>query len=212
MKKVFALLLTLMMLTAGLAAAETLELVPGTPENCPFTTFKTYFDMIAQQSGYTFTWADEPAAENGYEVYSAVSADDAMVIKVYVLDGNVCYTDGEGAVTLNMTDASSAQKFGEWFGVALSNSAICMRIAGGDTAFLSDSNFASSLQADVQPLVSILMNDFNEDTLSKGKAATSTVAGYPAGLEISGSIVDNTSVSLTMRTVVGCPGSEISVK
>ena len=145
-------------------------------------------------------------------MYSAVSADDAMVIKVYVLDGNVCYTDGEGAVTLNMTDASSAQKFGEWFGVALSNSAICMRIAGGDTAFLSDSNFSSSLQADVQPLVSILMNDFNEDTLSKGKAATSTVAGYPAGLEIIGSIADNTSVSLTMRTVVGCPGSEISVK
>ena len=35
MKKVFALLLTLMMLAAGLAAAETLELVPGTPENCP---------------------------------------------------------------------------------------------------------------------------------------------------------------------------------
>ncbi len=211
MKKVFALLLTLMMLAAGLAAAETLELVPGTTESCPFTTFKTYFDTIAQQSGYTFTWADEPAAENGYEVYSTVSADGAMVIKVYVLNGNVCYTDGEGTVTLDMTDASSAQKFGEWFGVALSNSAICMRLAGGDTAFLSDSNLSSTLQADVQPLVSILMNDFNDDTLSQGKAATSTVLGYPAGLEISGS-TNGSSVSLTMRTVVGCPGSEISVK
>ena len=212
MKKVFALLLALMMLAAGLAAAETLELVPGTPENCPFLMFKTYFDTIAQQSGYQFTWTDEPAAENGYEVYSTVSSDETMTIKVYVLDGNVCYTEGEGTVTLDLSNAASAQKFGEWFGVALSNSAICMRLAGGDTAFLSDSNFASTLQADVQPLVSILMNDFNDETLSKGKAATSTVVGYPAGLEISGSMADETSVTLTMRTVVTCEAGQLSVK
>lgn len=211
MKKVFALLLTLMMLTAGLAAAETLELVPGTPENCPFTTFKTYFDMIAQQSGYTFTWADEPAAENGYEVYSAVSADDAMVIKVYVLDGNVCYTDGEGAVTLNMTDASSAQKFGEWFGVSISGGVLGMALGTGDTSVLQDPELETKLQEDIKPLVYILENDFNEKTLAEGKAAVSTVYGYPCGLEVSGS-TDGETVLLAMKIIVSGPEGQISVK
>ncbi len=212
MKKIIALLMALMMLAVvGAAAAETLDFVPGAPTACPFAGFQTYFTALAGASGYAFTWDAEPAEEDAYTVYTAVSEDETLKVGVYVQDDNVVFIQAEGAISLKITDAAAAQKFGEWFGVALSNSAICMRLAGGDTAFLSDSNLGSTLQADVQPLVSILMNDFNDDTLSQGKAATSTVLGYPAGLEISGS-TNGSSVSLTMRTVVGCPGSEIYVK
>ena len=114
-------------------------------------------------------------------------------------------------MTLNMTDASSAQKFGEWFGVSISGGVLSIALGSGDTAVLQDPELDATLQADVQPLVYILENDFNEKTLAAGKAAVSTVYGYPCGLEVNGSAAGET-VLLAMKIIVSGPEGQISVK
>ena len=67
------------------------------------------------------------------------------------------------------------------------------------------------MQEDIKPLVYILENDFNEKTLAEGKAAVSTVYGYPCGLEVSGS-TDGKTVLLAMKIIVSGPEGQISVK
>ena len=212
MKKIIALLMALMMLAVvGAAAAETLDFVPGTPTACPFPAFQTYFTALAGGTGYTFTWDAEPAEEDAYTVYSAVSEDKTLKVRVFVQDGNVSYLQAEGAISLDLTDLAAAQKFGEWFGVSISGGVLGMALGSGDTSVLQDPELDATLQADVQPLVYILENDFNEKTLAAGKAAVSTVFGYPCGLEVSGSI-DGATVLLAMKIIVSGPEGQVSVK
>ncbi len=212
MKKLLALLLALMMLAcAGAASAETLDFVPGAPATCPFSMFQSYFTALAGGTGYTFTWDAEPAEEDPYTVYSAVSEDKTLKVSVYVQDGNVCYLQAEGAISLDMTDFTAAQKFGEWFGVSISGGVLGMALGTGDTSILQDPELDAKLQADIAPLVFILQNDFNEQTLAAGKAAVSTVYGYPCGLEVSGS-AEGMTVLLAMKIIVSSPEGQITVK
>ena len=212
MKKIIALLMVLMMLAVvGAAAADTLDFVPGAPTACPFPAFQTYFTSLAGGTGYTFTWDAEPAEEAPYTVYSAVSEDETLKIRVFVQDDNVVFIQAEGAVSLNITDIAAAQKFGEWFGVSISGGVIGMALGAGNTDILQDPDLDTKLQADVQPLLYILENDFNEETLAAGKAAVSTVYGYPCGLEVNGSAAGET-VLLAMKIIVSGPEGQISVK
>ena len=212
MKKIIALLMALMMLAVvGAAAAETLDFVPGAPTACPFAGFQTYFTALAGASGYAFTWDAETAEEDAYTVYTAVSEDETLKVGVYVQDDNVVFIQAEGAISLDITDTAAAQKFGEWFGVSISGGVIGMDLGAGNTAITQDPELETKLQADIQPLVYILENDFNEKTLAEGKAAVSTVYGYPCGLEVNGS-TDGETVLLAMKIIVSGPEGQISVK
>ena len=63
MKKILALILALaMILAAGLACADTLEITPGTPTNCTFDNFKTYFSLMTSAAGYNIR-LDEAEAD-----------------------------------------------------------------------------------------------------------------------------------------------------
>ena len=86
-----------------------------------------------------------------------------------------------------------------------------MALGAGDTSVLQDPELDTKLQEDIKPLVYILENDFNEKTLAEGKAAVSTVYGYPCGLEVSGS-TDGETVLLAMKIIVSGPEGQISVK
>ena len=211
MKKILALAIALMMLLAAIPAfADSLEIVPGTPSTCTFAVFQTYFTVLSSGSGYEFTWADAPAEENGYTVYSADAGDGTLTIKVYTLNDTVVYTVAEGSAALDVNDSDSANTFGQWFGVAVSGSVVSLCMGEGNTSILSDSNLEATLQADITPLVDILMNDFDEASLAKGKAATSLVLGYPAGLEVSGGAV-GTLVNLNMKIVVTSADGQLNV-
>ena len=212
MKKVFALLLALMMLAlVGAASAESLDFVPGAPTASTFEGFQTYFTTISTASGYAFTWDAEPAEEDGYTVYSAVSEDETLKIRVYVQDGSVAFIQADGAISLNISDFTAAQKFGEWFGVAISGGVIGLSLGAGDASIVQDPDLEKKLKADIEPLVYILDIDFTEEKLAEGKAAVSTVFGYPCGLEVSGSI-DGATVLLAMKIIVSGPEGRISVK
>ena len=212
MKKLFALLMALMMLIlVGAASAESLDFVPGAPTACTFAAFQTYFTALSGASGYAFTWDAEPAEEDGYTVYSAVSEDETLKVRVYVQDSNVVFVQADGAISLNVTDAAAAQKFGEWFGIAISGGVIGMALGAGDTSIVQDPNLEEKLQEDIKPLVYILENDFTEEKLAEGKAAVSTVYGYPCGLEVTGS-TDGLTVLLAMKIIVSGPEGQISVK
>ena len=212
MKKILALLLALMMLTlVGAASAESLDFVPGAPTACTFAGFQTYFTALSGASGYAFTWDANPAEEDAYTVYTAVSADETLKIKVYAQDDNVVFVQAEGVVSLSITDIAAAQKFGEWFGVAITGGVIGMALGAGDNAIVQDPNLEENLKTDLKPLVYILENDFTEEKLAEGKAAVSTVYGYPCGLEVSGS-TDGATVLLIMKVIVSGAEGRISVK
>ena len=137
--------------------------------------------------------------------------DETLKVGVYVQDDNVVFIQAEGAISLDITDTAAAQKFGEWFGVSISGGVLGMALGTGDTSVLQDPELETKLQEDIKPLVYILENDFNEKTLAEGKAAVSTVYGYPCGLEVSGS-TDGETVLLAMKIIVSGPEGQISVK
>ena len=212
MKKILALFLALLMMAAaGLAAADSLEFVPGTPGACTFDNFRLYFDSIATGAGFAFTWNDTPAEENSFTVYSAASGDGLLQIQVYTQDQNVSHVVALGEVNLDSSDSDSAYTFGQWFGVAISGSAISMSLGAGDFSVTSDPDLSAKLEADVTPLTDLLYNDFDEEHLAAGKAGTATVLGYPCGLEVSGSGNDS-NVYLYMKIILSTPDGQMSVK
>ena len=212
MKKLLALFLALLMMAAaGLASADSLEFVPGAPGSCPFANFQSYFDMIAAGAGFTFTWDNAPTEEEGFTVYSAASEDGLLQIRVYTQDQNVSHVVALGEVNLDSSDSDSAYTFGQWFGVAISGSAISMSLGAGDTSITSDPDLSGKLEADITPLTNLLYNDFDAEHLAAGKAGTATVLGYPCGLEVSGS-ENGSNIYLFMKIIVSTPGGQINVR
>ena len=212
MKKLLALFLALLMITAaGLASADSLDFVPGTPGACTFENFKLYFDSIATGSGFAITWDSAPSEEDSFSVYSAVSGDGLLQIKVYTQDQNISHVIAIGETAFDSSDSDSAYTFGQWFGVAISGSTISMSLGAGDFSVTSDPDLASKLEAEVSPLTDLLMNDFDAEHLAAGKAGTATVLGYPCGLEVRGG-ENGSSIFLSMKIIVSTPGGQISVR
>ena len=212
MKKVFALFLALTILAAaGLVSADSLEFVPGTPDACSPESFLDFFSSIAQESGFTFTWDEAPAEEDNYSVYTGASADGLMSVRIYIQGDNVSHVVALGEVTLDPTDSESAYTFGQWFGVAISGSAISMSLGAGNTDVVTNPDLSEKLNTDIMPLMNLLTVDFDEEHLSAGKAAATTILGYPCGMEVSGG-TDGSKVLLSMKVIVCSQDGQFSVR
>ena len=198
MKKALLLLLAVILMSVTcLAGADSLEVVPGSPSNCQILLFKTYFDLLTSSSGYNFTWNDTTTAEDGYTVHTAVSETGILTIKVYVKDNCVCFATGEGTTTLSMYDSSAAQTFGEWFGISIGGLVVGMYAGENGPSSLTNA-VTSQFATELNPLVEVLNSGFtSEEELANGIAGTTTILGYPTGLEVSGS-VNGTNITLTL--------------
>ena len=213
MKKILALVLALVMLAAaGIASAATLELTPGTPTNCTIDVFKTYFQLLASNAGYDFTWEETPTKEGAYDVYTATTATTPLVIKVYCSGEKVVFGTGEGTITFAATSNTDALKnFGEWFGVSLADICVCIFIGEqGPQAVTNE--VGTKLQEELNPLVLTLQNGLtNLDDLMNGVAGVATCLGYPCGLEVSGT-VDGSNITMTMTVAVTGMDGILTVK
>ena len=210
MKKIFALLLALMMLfAAGTACAETLEFEPGTPSVTSPEVFKLYFAMIAGQSGYNFTWEDEVGTDGSYSVYTGHSEDGLMSLNIYAMNGGVVYSEAIGTATIS--DAESAEKFGEWFGAAVGGSVISLLIGEKGTQAL-DEDATNRFTNDLMGLVAFLQGGSTTDEqLAKGAVYTTTCLDYPTGLEITG-IAGSTGVTMSLRILVSVQDGQMNIK
>ena len=196
MKKALILVLALVMVCMStFACAESLQITPGAPSNCDIDSFKMYFSMMSGASGYNFIWQDNVTSENGYDVYKADSEDGMMTISIYVQGGKVVYGEAIGSITASAGDSSSASKFGEWFGASIAGMVLGMYIGENGMNAVTDS----------------VGTQFQNGPVLDGQvpAGVSTVAGYPTGLEVSGS-VSGTSITLNMRIIVASPGCTLT--
>ena len=210
MKKVFALLLALVMLAAaGTACAETLAFEPGTPSACTPEMFKLYFALIAGQSGYNFVWEDDIGTDGAYAVYTGHSEDGLMSLNIYAMNGGVVYSEAIGTATIS--DAESAEKFGEWFGAAVGGSVIAFYI-GENGAESLDASVTNKFTNDLMGLVAFLQNGSTTDEqLAEGMVYTTTCLDYPTGMEISGS-ADGSGVTMALRILVSTKDGQMSIK
>ena len=210
MKKALILVLALVMVCMStFACAESLQITPGAPSNCDIDSFKMYFSMMAGASGYNFVWQDNVTSENGYDVYKADSEDGMMTLSIYVQGGKVVYGEAIGSITANAGNTTSASKFGEWFGASIAGMVLGMYIGENGMNAVTDS-VGTQFQNDLMPLVKVLQDGLTTPTaLMNGLASVSTVAGYPTGLEVSGS-VSGTSITLNMRIIVASPGCTVT--
>ena len=211
MKKILALLLALtMILAAGLAFADTIEITPGTPTGCTYELFKSYFTVLTQSAGYTFTWTDTPSSENGFDVYCAISEGGAMTTYVFCVDGKVSYVHGVGSLTIDMGDQASAQKFGEWLGASFSGS--CLGLFAGEEGPNALAGVTEQFQNELNPLLTnVTAGMTSDEQMKNGVADITTVLGYPAGLEISGG-TNGTVITLNMQVYVAGKDALLTVK
>ena len=203
MKKILALILTVTLLAAaGAALADTMKVEAGSPTVCAPELFQTYFDLVAGSSGYNFTWDPAPATEGEYSVYTATSSDGKMIVKVYAKNGGVVYAEGTGTIPVDLTNSESLRTFGEWFGASISCMGFSMFIGENGAEAFNDGSAMATFQDDLNSFVTELQGGMNSASeILNGFVITSTILGYPAGLEVKGSL-DGGSVTLAMRVVV----------
>ena len=211
MKKAFAVLLALLLFCiSSLAAAETLIVTPGQQSNCVPEMFKMYFSLISTSAGLNFIWDDDVTNDGTYDIYKATSEDGMMVISVYAKDGSVVYTESIGTLTVKADDSDAAERFGSWFGAALSGAALGFYINDNGLDSLGETNLYNRFTNDLIPYLTALtsMGAKGDAALAEGFVCISPVLGYPAGLEIKGTAADDT-ISLSLRVIVMTPGGQL---
>ncbi len=210
MKKALALILALMMAIAVAPAfADSLVLTPGTPAECTFESFKSWYDVLTGTSNFTYTWDETPVNEDGYEVYTAHENDGLMELKVYLADGKISHMIGTASGTFAMTDTDSAQKFGSSFGAVLAGGTMGLLISEDGYEALGEK--AATFESELMPLADLLTNGFTDITqLSNGLAADVILAGYPAGLDLTGSIL-GTNITINMRVLITSKDGQLTV-
>ena len=200
MKKMLALLLVAVLAAACSAAyADTLEIVPGTPAACDIDTFMVYFGALTGASGYHFIFDAEPETEGDYLVYTAHTEDNLSSLRIYTVNGDYCYSECAGEITVSVTDTDAMNRFGEWIGAAFGGSVLSVYIAEGNPA---DNAAISTFNNDITPLLSALITGLSDETLlANGTVSISPILGYPSGIEVRG-YVEGGSVTLKLRIVV----------
>ena len=200
MKKMLALLLAAVMISVCCPVfADTLEIAPGTPAACDIDTFKVYFGALTSGGNYTFTFDDGFETEGDYQVYTASTGDSRSALKVYTRDGNFCFAECAGSMTASVGDTDTAGGFAEWFGAAFGGIILSVYIGEGNPA---DQATIEAFNSDIVPLLTDLMAGLSDaNRLAEGIVCTGTVLGYPAGMEVNGSVEDIT-VTLNLRVAV----------
>ena len=212
MKKMIALLLALAAMAAfGLAHAETLNVVPGTPLNSSVDEFIAYFDLMSSASGYEFTWDEQATTEDQYTVRTAVSSDGSMSLKAYALDGNICYAVAEGSSQFDPNDYEAGQKFGEWFGASIGGITLGFYICENGTAGLSEkmNDVLAQFQSDLTPLTEFLSGGLSEEAVADGKVTTTTILGYPTGMEVAAAM-SGEQVQMSLKIAVTGKDGQLS--
>ena len=211
MKKLLALVIALVMLLAAIPAiADTLEVVPGTPANCPIESFKVMYNMAAAQAKVNFVWDDGSVSEDGFDVYTCRSDDGSVEAKVYTVGGNVSHIIGESSGSFSASDYTAANQFGVNLGAVL---------AGGGTGMLmvedpaSINEKAATYQSELQPLIDTLQNGFTDlSQLNNGMASTTVALGYPTGLSLVGDADMSTlTISLTMKVYITSADGQLNI-
>ena len=212
MKKVLALVLVFIMVAAaGIACADTLEFTPGSPTACAIEAFQLYYTLLADSAGYSFEWEENAVKEGDWDVYSALSSDGSLQIKIYCTDGNIVYAVSEGSITSDMSDTAAAEQFGQWFGVAIMDTCASLFIGEKGVEALTD-DVGNRMTADFNALYAAFIGVVaSEEDLVKGPALVGTMLDYPTGLETNGSI-DGNIINLTMRIVTVSPDSTLNVQ
>jgi hypothetical protein len=213
MKKILALVLimALMAAAAGSACAETLEFEAGTPSGVTPEEFKMYFTILEENSGYNFIWEDDIGTDNAYSVYKGASEDGMMTMNIYAADGGVVYAEGVGNLVIDINDADSAVKFGEWFGASISGMAFSFQIGDHGTESLDDDTL-SKFNDDLMKLVNEISEGIADvKRLSDGFAVSSPVLSYPIGLEAQGG-VNGSTANITMRILAFSADGKLTVR
>ena len=209
MKRTAAILLALTLALVSVGAfADTLTIQPGTPINATPDTFQSVFGIIAGASELSFTWEDAPAAEEGYEVYTAHADGVDLDVKLYVSDGYVSYAACE-IKEYKISNTNDAYTIGQWIGNSIASIAY--------TVYLADSGDMSGERADelneaAQQIIQFMGECLSDaQKLQDGAIMTFTVLDHPAGCEISGVATPQEGI-LNIRIVVagqdGVLGSE----
>ena len=210
MRKILALILVLLMAAAVVpACADSLEVIPGSPANCPIDDFKTWFDMFTGSNGFVFNWDSSPVSEDGYDVYFARPQEGEMEVKVYTSGGNVSHLIGEASGTFLMTDEEGAEKFGEWFGAVLAGGGMGLLVP--EEGITAAQTKAVTYESELMPLVDVLTNGFSDtNDLSSGVAGSVVALGYPTGLEMNGT-VSGITVTIRMKIAITSKDGQVNV-
>ncbi len=199
MKKTAAILLALTFALASAGAlADTLTVQPGTPINATPDIFQSVFGIIAGSSRLFFTWEEAPAAEEGYEVYTAHAGDVDLDVKLYVSDGFVSYAACQ-IKEYKISNANDAYTIGKWVGSSIASIAYTVYLA--DSGDMSGDR-AEELNDAAQQIVQFMAECLGDaQKLQDGAVMTFTVLDHPAGCEISG-VATPQEGTLNIRIVV----------
>ena len=200
MKRIVALVLVFMMIAAaGIACADTLDFIPGSPTTCSIDDFKLFYNYFTSSSGYSFVWEENAVKEDAWDVYSAMTSDGSMNINIYCTDGNVVYVVRDGFFTADLDDSTAADQFGQWFGFIILDP--CMSLFLGEKGIEAmNDDVQNRMTTEMITLYTDFENELYEGNLEKGMAFISSILDYPTGVEASSSII-GTMININLRVV-----------
>ena len=211
MKKILALVLVFIMIAAtGIACADTLDFIPGSPTACSIDGFKLFFNYFTSSAGYSFIWEENAVQEDGWDVYSAMASDGSAKIKICCIDGKVVYVTSEGSFTADRDDSAAADQFGEWFGYIILYP--CMSLFIGDKGIEAmNDDVKNRMRTEMITLYTDFESELYDENLIKGMAFISNILDYPTGVEASGSVNDNI-ININLRIVLGNQDSTLKIQ
>ncbi len=156
------------------------------------------FDIASSTAGFSYTWEEQPAAEDGYEVYTAHADGIRMDLKVYTTGGKVSHV---AIVTENYDIPGPNEAFvlREWLGQTLGSAVFSFYYAEGGE---NTEDMGDQLDAGINQYLLFLSTGLKDHSAIPGGIATAVdILGYKTGLEISG-IGTDTEATLNIRFIV----------
>ena len=208
MKKTVSLLLVfLLVVLSACAFADTLSVRPGTPAGISKDFYKAVFDITCSTVGVSYTWEEQPAAEDGYEVYTAHADEIRMDLKVYTSGGKVSHV-AIVAENYYIPGPDEAFILGEWLSQTLGSAVFSFYYAEGGK---NTDNMGILLDACIDQYSLFLGTSLTDHSaLPGGIATTMDVLEYPTGLEINGTGTEK-EATLNIRFVVTTKDGQVEV-
>ncbi len=198
MKKVLSILLAFVLAALAPCAFADELTVQAVPTGVSPGLFTALFEFVTSQGDYSYTLEENAVSEDGYEVYTAHANGIAMDVKAYAADDTVEYVIGT-AIEYKINSPEEAGKLGTWFGGSLANAVFTVYFGGGGE---NTDEAMAALNASVDEFLTFLQETLsNYDNLKRGAAMTTSILGYPTGIEISGA-ANSKSATLNLKFII----------
>lgn len=186
MKKLIAVLLTLMLLLNAAAALAVSPVLGQTPFTYSVELFQQTLSDLAASMGVNFTWEAGPRDTYGYPMYVAVAEEGDIFISVHEVRGVMALE-----VDCFIPDVTTG-------GDAFTRLGSAMAMIAMTTSYLEEGELKDAVLTEAENELGqlvLFLNDFG----AEGAASESvgTLCGYPACLSVTSYDAETNEISLT---------------